>query len=219
MKCNINHLKNNSGVDYWCLSHKTKATAINEKEPVCCDCKYKERYDHVLEMKLEDIKSIKIVYPNLNDNTDVKVYINNQEFKGILKLKNSIIDLKDYGGLMLSKLNNINLKASKCPYCGGMHTDNGKFAYTPHSKHLCVYCGHLYKVEEANIGNELALYFDFPNINLDDNTISIDEKCEVTYDLFTGELFINNISCQKIQLHNKEMDLVTFLNDALKNEY
>ncbi len=120
---------------------------------------------------------------------------------------------------MLSKLNNVTLKASKCPYCGGMHTDNGMFAYTPHSEHLCIYCGHLYQVEEANIGNELALYFDFPNIHLEENTVLIDEKCQVTYDLLTGDLLINNISCQKVQLNHKEIDLVSFLNSALKNEY
>lgn len=219
MKCNIRHLEDNNGLDYWCLSHKTKATAVDGHKPTYCDCKYKERYENIVEMRIEDIKNIKIIYPNLNNNTNVNVFINEQEFDGILKLKNSIIDLKDYGGLMLSKLNNVDLKASKCPYCGGMHTDNGMFAYTPHNKHLCIYCGRCYKVEEANIGNELALYFDFPNINLEDNTILIDEKCEVRYDLFTGDLFINNISCQKVQLNNKEVDLAAFLNDILKKEY
>lgn len=219
MECNIRHIEDNSGLDYWCLSHKTKATIIDGKEPISCDCKYKERYENIVEMNPEDIKNIKIIYPNLNDNTNVKIFINNLEFNGILKLENSIIDLKDYGGLMLSKLNNINLKASKCPYCGGMHTDNGMFAYKPHSKHLCIYCGHFYKVKEANIGNELALYFNFPNIVLEDNTCIIDEKCEVIYDLFTGDLFINNISCKKLQLNNKEVDIVSFLNNALKNEY
>ncbi len=219
MKCNIKHLENNNGLDYWCLSHKTKATAINEKEPIYCDCKYKEKYENIVEMKAKDIKNIKITYPNLKNNTNVNVFINNQEFNGILKLENSIIDLKDYGGLMLSKLNKIKLKASKCPYCGGMHTDNGMFAYTPHDKHLCIYCGHFYNVDEANIGNELALYFNFPDIDLEDNTVLIDEKCEVTYDLLTGDLFINNISCQKVQLNNQEIDLVSFLNDILKNEY
>ena len=218
MKCNIDHIENNLGVDYWCLSHKTKASTIDGNIPTECECKYKERYENIVELQPQEITSIKITYPNLRENTDVKVFIE-EEFNGILKLENSIIDLKDYGGLMLSKLNNIDLEASKCPYCGGMHTDNGMFAYTPHSRHLCIYCGHFYNVEKANIGNELALYFDFPNISLEDNIVSVDEKCEVNYDLFTGNLTINNISCKKVKLNNEEIDLVAYLNDVLKNEY
>lgn len=219
MKCNIRHIGNNKGIDYWCLSHKTKATKIDLNEPISCDCKYKERYKNIVEMQPKKIENITIIYPNLNNNTDIKVFINNQDFNGILKLENSIIDLKDYGGIMLSKLNNVSLETSKCPYCGGMHTDNGKFAYKPHSKHLCVYCGHFYKVEQENIGNELALYFDLPPIKLLDNKQVIDEKCEVSYDLLKGELYINNICCNTIQFNNKEMDIVSFLNNALKNEY
>ena len=219
MECNIRYLEAKDGVEYWCLSHKTKATSINGKKPICCDCKYKEKYENIVEMKTEHIKSIKIVYPNLNKNTNVQVFINNQEFACILKIKDSIIDVKDYGGLLLSKLNKIDLKNSKCPYCGGMHTDNGVFAYTPHSKHLCIYCGRFYKVEEANVGNELTLYFDFPDIDLEDNTVLIDEKCKLTYDLFTGDLLINNISCQNIKQNNKTIHMVSFLNEALKNEY
>lgn len=219
MKCNIKHIEKNEGVDYWCLSHKTKATSLDGKTPIYCDCEYKERYEKIVEMTPDEIESIKIIYPDLNKDTDVKVYINNKEFNGILKLENSIIDLKDYGGMLLSKLNNVMLEASKCPYCSGMHTDNGKFAYTPHSKHLCIYCGHFYNVNMENIGNELALYFNIPNIDLENNTSIIDEKCELTYDLLKGDVLINNISCKKVQINGKEIDLVLFLNDVLKNEF
>lgn len=219
MKCNIHYIPNNDGLNYWCLAHKTKGTETNGNAPIICDCKYKERYENIVEMKPTEIKSIKIVYPNLNENTNVYLYINNEEFKGILKLGDSIIDLKDYGGFMLSKINQIQLKASKCPYCGGMHTDNGIFAYTPHSKHLCIYCGHLYNVEEANIGNELALYFDFPEGTLFDGSVNIDTKSEVSYDLFKGEIRINNVPCKKVIQNNEEIELVTYLNKVLKNEY
>ncbi len=125
MNCNIKYNKNNSGIEYWCLSHKTKATSINGKIPIFCDCQYKDRFINIVELRKEDIKSIKIIYSNLKNNTNVKLFINNQEFLGIVKIENSIIDLKDYGGILLSKLNNINLESSKCPYCNKMHTDNG----------------------------------------------------------------------------------------------
>lgn len=219
MKCDIHYIQNNEGVPYWCLAHKTKGTEVDGNAPTICDCKYKERYENIVKMNSREIENIKIVYSNLNKNSNVSLFINGEEFKGILKLENSIIDLKDYGGLMLSKLNNIHLEASKCPLCGGMHTDNGMFAYTPHSKHLCIYCGHFYKVEEANIGNELALYFDFPNISLEDNVVDIEEKCEITYDLFKGEVLINKESCNKVKRNNEEIDLVSFLNEKLKEEY
>lgn len=219
MNCNIKYIENNDGLDYWCLTHKTKGTVVDSNIPTHCDCKYKERYENVVEMKPEEIESIKIIYPDLNKNTNVSLYINGEEFTGILKIQNSVIDLKDYGGLMLSKLNNIHLEASKCPFCGGMHTDNGMFAYTPHSKHLCIYCGHFYKVEKENIGNELALYFDFPTIPLENNVVNITEKCEVTYDLFKGEVLINNMSCNQVKQNEEEIDLVNFLNQKLKEEY
>lgn len=120
---------------------------------------------------------------------------------------------------MLSKLNYISLEASKCPYCGKMHTDNGEFAYTPHSKHLCIYCGHFYKVEKANIGNELAFYFSFPNIVLEEKIVNIDTCCKVCYELFTGKLTINSEYCNKVEKDGKIYDLVTFLNEQLKKEY
>lgn len=219
MQCRIEHIPNNSGVEYWCLTHKTKATKKENKFPVECDCKYKERYNEIVEMNHEDIKSIQIIYPNLNESTNVSLYINEKEFLGILKIKNSIIDLKDYGGMLLSKLNNIILETSECPVCKGKHTDNGQFAYTPHSKHLCIYCGRFYDVEKANIGNELALYFDFPDIHLEENIVSINEKCKLSYDLSTGTLLINNYSCNTVEKEGEKIELITFLNEMLKEEY
>lgn len=219
MTCNIKKNDKNNGLDYWCLTHKTKATENNGIAPTLCDCKYKERYENMLEMTPEEIKSLKIIYPNLNESTNVSIFMNGEECKGILKIENSIIDLKDYGGLMLSKLNHIELETSQCPNCTGRHTDNGEFAYTPHSKHLCIYCGRFYKVEKANIGNELALYFSFPDIHLKNEVINIEDCCEVTYDLFTGEVLINNLSCNKVRQKDKEIDVVDFLNQKLKKEY
>lgn len=219
MDCKIEYLENNEGLQYWCLHHKTKATEIEGQAPAKCDCKYKERFNQIVEMLPEDIKSIRIIYPDLNKNTNLKIFINEEEFDGILKLKNSIIDVKDYGGLMLSNLNNITLETSECPLCKGKHTDNGKFAYTPHSKHLCTYCGRFYKVEKANIGNELALYFNFPKIHLESNTVAINEKCKISYDLLKGELLINDISCNSLEKETEKIDVVAFLNDKLKEEY
>lgn len=219
MDCKIEYRKNNDGLEYWCLQHKTKATGVDGNAPTKCDCQYKERYKQIVEMLPEDIESIKIIYPDLNKNTNLKIFINEQEFDGILKIKNSIIDVKDYGGLMLSKLNNIALETSECPHCKGKHTDNGKFAYTPHSKHLCIYCGRFYNVEKANIGNELALYFNFPNIDLEDNRVIINEKCEISYDLLNGNLLINGVSCKYVEKGNKKIEVVAFLNDKLKEEY
>ena len=219
MDCKIEYIAHNNGLEYWCLTHKTKAAKIGDNFPTECDCKYKERYNEIVEINPEDIKSIQIIYPNLNESTNVSLYINEKEFLGILKIKNSIIDLKDYGGMLLSKLNNIILETSECPVCKGKHTDNGQFAYTPHSKHLCIYCGRFYDVEKANIGNELALYFDFPKIQLEENCIDINKKCEVNYNLCTGKVLINNESCKWVEKENKKIDLKNYLNDALKEEY
>lgn len=81
MNCNIKHIENNSGVEYWCVEHKTKGTIQDGVAPIECDCPYKERYEHVLEMPKQEIKSIRIVYPNLNENNNVSVYINEKSLK------------------------------------------------------------------------------------------------------------------------------------------
>lgn len=49
MQCRIEHIPNNNGLEYWCLTHKTKATKKENKFPVECDCKYKERYNEIVD--------------------------------------------------------------------------------------------------------------------------------------------------------------------------
>ena len=219
MQCNIHHLDNNRNIDYWCLAHKSLAVSENGQTPVTCTCRYKARYDQIVQMSPDEIQSLTIIYPDLNHDANVKIYLNQHEFNGTLKLGNSLIDLKDYGGMLLSKLNRISLESSQCPYCGAKHTDNGKFAYTPHAEHLCIYCGHLYKVSHPNIGNELALYLTIPDIALTPGTVNIDEKCTVEYDLLHGTVLVNGVSCQTLQKSGTQLPLVVFLNEALKNEY
>ncbi|MCM1053694.1 MAG: hypothetical protein NC483_06960 [Ruminococcus sp.] len=218
MNCNISHLNKNEGVPYWCSSHKSLALSDNGKLPLTCTCKYKEKYEKIISYNKNDIRSIKLVY-QMDKSIIPELYINGKLFDGILKLNNSIIDHKDYGGIMLSRLNNAQLVASSCPKCDGYHSDNGKFAYTPHKKHLCVYCGRFYKVDKPNIGNELALYFDFPDIILNKDTIKIDKEIEIIYDMLAGSLKVNGKSGSKLIINNEEINLVKYLNKILENEY
>ena len=120
---------------------------------------------------------------------------------------------------MLSKLNNIPLEMVKCSHCGRYHSDNGQFAYTPHKTHLCLYCGHLFRVKEKNIGSELAMIFNIPKIKLKDKLLKIDDYCCVEYNMLNGNLFINKQNVNSVLFKDKKLDIVKFQNHILENEF
>ena len=140
-------------------------------------------------------------------------------FDGVLEYNNSILGYKDLGGIMLSKLNSISLEKVKCSYCNHFHSDNGKFAYTPHRTHLCLYCGHLFKVKEKNIGNEFDIIYNIPNIKLNNEVVCIKNSCCIEYDLLSGLFHVNSKNADKIFIKDKEISIIEFLNNALENEF
>ncbi len=222
MKCNIQYVgKQRNGVKkYWCTTHKSIASNNKGEELKECLCTYKELYENEICIDKENIKSIKLVYSNILNQTEGKIYIDNKEFNGVLIFNDSILHYKDLGGMLLSKLNNIKLENVKCSHCNRFHTDNGKFAYTPHKIHLCLYCGHMFRVKEPNIGNEfLTIYNDIPSIKLEGEMVSIDNICTIEYDLFNGTLLVNNNNVNRILIKGKEENICKFLNKTLENEF
>lgn len=221
MKCDIKYVgKKRTGVEqYYCTTHKEYASDKTGKMLDECLCNYKELFDKSINVRDVNIESIKIVYSNILDNTVPKVFINNEEFKGVLKYDDSILTYKDFTGTMLARLNNIDLEEVRCNHCKKLHSDNGKFAYMPHRVHLCLYCGHLFRVRYKNIGNELTMIYNILDIKLDEKTVNIDDKCLIEYDLFNGVLLVNGESVNKIIYKGKEISLVDFLNDVLEGEY
>lgn len=172
-----------------------------------------------IELKKESIKEIKIEYPNILQTKNLYIYINGEKTNNSIIIEDSILTPKDFGGLLLSKLNNISLQTVKCSKCNKYHSDNGKFAYTKHRTHLCLYCGQLFKVEEKNIGNEIPLYFNIPDIVLMDKSMNITDKICLDYNLFKGELLVNGEVVDKVIVNNREQCLKDILNDLLKDEY
>ena len=207
MKCNIEYIgKSRQGITkYYCTAHKSFAyDKLGNKLDECLWIN-KEIYDNGLNIKQNEIKNINIRYDN--------------EFNGILDYDNSILTYKDFGGIMLAKLNNVPLEIVKCSHCARYHSDNGRFAYTSHRIHLCLYCGHLFRAKEKNIGSELAMIYNIPEIKLKDKLLKIDDACCVEYDMLKGTLLINNQNVNKVLLKNKELDIVEFLNNILENEF
>lgn len=221
MECNIKYVgKLRTGTSqYYCSTHKSFASDKKGNKLNSCLCTYKKLYDTTLNLKEEDIKSIQIIYENILENKVPKVMVNDVEFNGVFLYETSVLHYKDLGGMMLSRLNHIPLEIVSCSHCNHYHTDNGKFAYTPHRTHLCLYCGHLFRVKERNIGNEFSMIYDIPYIKLDDNRIVVDKTCKIEYDLFAGELFVNGKVGDKIFYQEKEISLVDFLNKCLENEF
>ena len=124
-----------------------------------------------------------------------------------------MLEKRDFGGLLLAKLNNVNLEVEVCPYCNNIHSDDGKFAYKPHNPHLCAYCGRLFEVDHPNIGNEITTIFNISDLNLDDKCLKIE------YDVLKNSLLVNNVCCNRISLNDKEYYLKDYLNEKLYNEF
>lgn len=221
MKCNIEYIgKSRQGITkYYCTVHKSFAYDELGNKLDKCLCSNKEIYDNKLNIKQNEVKNINIRYENILESVIPKIIINNNEFSGVLEYDNSVLTYKDFGGIMLAKLNNMPLEMVKCSHCGRYHSDNGKFAYTPHRTHLCLYCGHLFRVEERNIGSELAMLYNIPEIKLKDNLLKIDDYCCVEYDMLKGTLLINNQNVKRILFKGKELNIVEFLNYILENEF
>lgn len=219
--CHIKYCgKDENGIDrYWCLKHKDVASDKEGHALKECLCNYKEIYDNKIKIELQNVDSIKVIYKNVLEEIKPNIYLNQKEENHALEIKDSILDFKDIGGLMISKLNEIKLISSYCSYCGKPHTDDGVFAYTPHAKHLCQYCGYFYNVEKANIGNEFALFFDVPDITLEEGIIEIEDTLCLEYDVFKGILLTNGKNVNKVKVKGKSIYLKAYLNELFKDEY
>ena len=219
MQCNIKYVGKWDSVDQWyCLTHH--AIATDENGNILNECiKNKEIFDNGLKIEKEDIKNILFVYPNLLKNVDGELYVNENKTSGIMYIQDSLFEIRDFGGILLSKLNHVKLEAERCTFCGHIHSDDGRFAFTPHNPHLCAYCGHFFEVKKENVGNELDVVFPIPEINLDNACIDIENVLTLSYDVFKGQVLINGINCNRINLNGKEYSLVEFLNKKLHDQY
>ena len=106
MKCNIKYIgKSRQGITkYYCTIHKSFAydklgNKLNE-----CLCNDKEIYDNKLNIKENNIKSIKIIYENILENVIPKIIINDTIFNGTLEYDDCILTYKDLGGILLSRI-------------------------------------------------------------------------------------------------------------------
>lgn len=221
MKCIIEYVgKSRSGkTKYYCTTHKSYA---HDKDGLKLDeCLWlnKDIFDNSLDIKNTNINSIIIKYDNILKSSIPKIMINNQEFYGILTYDESKLTYKDFTGILLAKLNNTPLATVKCNHCAKYHSDNGMFAYTPHLIHLCLYCGHLFRAKEKNVGSELNMIYDIPNITLDNKTINITDTCSLEYDVLKGNLLINKENARNVLYNNDKLTITEFLNQIFKDEY
>lgn len=159
------------------------------------------------------------MYPNILKDKIPIIQVNEENFDGVFLYENSVLNYKNLGGILLAKLNHINLEVIQCNHCHKYHSDNGKFAYTPHSTHFCQYCGHLFRVKEKNIGNEFDLIYDIPNIQLENKKINIDSICRIEYELLSGSFYVNGQNGNIIVYEGKQINLVDFMNQLLKDEF
>jgi len=144
-------------------------------------------------MSPKDIQDITIFFPNLLKNKTCQILINHKPLTGVLYLENSILEVENFIGLLLARLNSISLSEAVCSHCQHFHNDNESFSIHPHRKHLCHYCGHEFYVKEANVGNEFISYFTIPEIDWKEQEIKVEETLSLSYDVFIGKIWINDI--------------------------
>lgn len=220
MNCKIEYVGKWDGEDqYYCSVHRSRATDKDGNVLQECISTKKENFGNGLTINKEEINSMVFTYPNLLASVESELKVNDEETSGILYIGNSIFELRDFGGLLLSKLNHIELKVEHCTYCGHVHSDDGRFAYMPHNPHLCAYCGHFFEVQQANVGNELAVLFEIPEIELEKKTIEINDQFTLTYDVFNGKVLINGENADTIIINKETIRLVDYLNKRLYNEF
>ena len=220
MKCNIKYIGKlrNGTPQFFCTIHKSFASnrGIRLEE---CFCSNKEMFLHPLDILKTSVDSIQIVYEDIFKSLIPKIYINQKEYSGVFIYENSVLTYKDFGGILLSFLHSVSLEQVVCKHCGCKHSDNGKFAFTPHRIHFCSYCVHKFGVKEKNIGSELAFIYDIPSITLENNSVVIEERCCVSYDLFFGTVLVNNKNVNSVVIKNKSFSLVDFLSEKLNDEF
>ena len=209
MKCSIDFIgKKRNGVEqYWCITHKALASDKQGNRLSSCLCPHKEVFENVWDIEKGPIKSLEILFMNILENTIPLIFVNHELFHGVFQYKSSLLNYKDLVGIMLSKLNDISLEEVRCNHCNQMHSDNGKFAYTPHKTHLCL------------IGSEMEPIFPIPKIKLEHASVLVASHCRVQYDLLKGILLINSKSVDKIVMNGQEENIEDFLNSFLENEY
>lgn len=220
MRCKIEYCGKWDGKDqYYCSVHRSRATDKDGNVLEECISTKKNNFANGLTINAEDITSMEFIYPNLLASVESELKVNDEGTSGIMYIGDSIFELRDFGGLLLAKLNCIELKVEHCTYCGHVHSDDGRFAYMPHNPHLCAYCGHMFNVTEANVGNELAVLFDIPEIELEKKEIEIQDQLTLTYDVLKGNVLINGVNADTLIIDGETISLVDYLNKRLYNEY
>ncbi len=218
MECDIKYAgKWDEEEVYYCINHHKKAS-INGEKLAECICPDKKKFENGLRINKENVESIVFTYPDLLNSVNSVLIINGEE-TSVLYIGNSMIEKRDFGGLLVSKLNNVNLEVEVCPNCGHIHSDDGQYAYKAHNPHLCAYCGKFFHVDHPNIGNELATIFNIPDVELIDRCVEITSKLNVEYDVLNGRVLVNGICCDKIKINDELYYLKDFINEKLYNEF
>ncbi len=199
MNCNIDYIGKfrNGKKKYWCKAHKSLAP-----DDKICTKSNKDLFDNPIHLNKENVTSIVLT---IND-ANYDLQINGEPINKVVIIDNSILELKDFIGLMLLKINNIPVEEVHCKRCSHLHSDNGYFAYTPHKKHLCNYCGHEFIGSHKNVSHELDVLFSIPEINYDFRSTN----ATIEYDFLECSL--------KTSFKNYEA-LKEYVNEYFKNSY
>ena len=179
--CNIVPVgkRRNGGARYWCLNHKSDATAKFGKRSKAC------RYAELPPLEEKDIFKLNIedypggvalwgAVPPIYDTTEMPldkgIHVHARKkangTKDIDQTFRKVQIIHDDGTHEVSELDAIyylvssifgfDVKLIHCTHCGYPHLDKDWFCVHPHQLHLCAGCGKSFRGSKASIGNPIA---------------------------------------------------------------
>lgn len=186
MKCHYisGKIGENNQTFYLCTEHKQYET--NEQH-IQNECRYieKDAFDSEKIWNKDEVHDLEFIFSLPYNSKNCEIWVNKEIKVSAFFIGNSKIIKDDFFGLYTSLKNHISLKVVKCSFCGHYHNDNEIFAVKPHDSHLCYYCGKLFPVEKANIGNELVAFFDIPPLK---TKVVEKENGRYFYNILTGDI-------------------------------
>jgi transposase-like protein len=174
--------RRDGGTRYWCLKHRSNATAKYGKPATAC------RTAHFPPIAEQDILTLDFrkypggvalwgavpaVYDTTTQPLDRGIHVHSRAtpesekdldktFRAVrivgkdLPAEGLYVDELDAIYYMATTVFGYTMREVRCTYCGYSHLDRDWFSVHPHSRHLCAGCGKHFKDPQTGIGNPIC---------------------------------------------------------------
>jgi len=188
-KCNIVRIskRRDGGYRYWCLEHKSDATAkYGKRKKKCIAANDPIPSGEIFEINIRDYPggiaiwgAVPPVYDTTTLGIDRGIHVHARKRKNgkkiidktyskvLLHSKKDLLEEKeievselDAIYYMVSSVFKYKMRFIECNYCAYPHLDKDWFSVHPHKRHLCHGCGKYFNGNEVGIGNPASTLSD-----------------------------------------------------------